>query len=159
AYQARRPWPWLAMAALIAFAMAVTRVGMLPVTLPQDFILNSPFIITTVTVLSCQIWLLVAAAVAGEAAAPDVYTGIDPLVYASPVSKAEHLGGRFLAALALNALLLLGVQAGSLLAVYAVETPPEVIGPFRPAAYLAAYGLVALPNALIATTIQFAAAL
>src|SRR5690606_846825 len=53
AYQARRPWPWLAMAVLTAFAMAVTRVGMLPVTLPQDFILNSPFIITTVTVLSC----------------------------------------------------------------------------------------------------------
>ncbi|HEY8470893.1 MAG TPA: hypothetical protein VIL18_14675, partial [Longimicrobiales bacterium] len=159
AYQARRPWPWLAMAALIAFAMAVTRVGMLPVTLPQDFILNSPFIITTVTVLSCQIWLLVAPAVAGEAAARDVHTGIYPLMYTSSVSKAEYLGGRFLAALSLNALILLGVQAGSLLAVYAVETPPSVIGPFRPAAYLAAYGLVALPSALIATTIQFAVAL
>src|SRR5690606_40122167 len=68
-----------------------------------------------------------------------------------PVRKAEYLGGRFLAALSLNALILLGVQAGSLLAVYAAETPPSAIGPFRPAAYLAAYGLVALPNALIAT--------
>ena len=41
-----------------------------------------------------------------------------PLVYTSPVSKTEYLGGRFLAALILNALILLGVQAGSLLAVY-----------------------------------------
>ena len=159
AYQVRRLWPWLAMAVLIAFAFAVTRVGMLPVTLSQEFILNSPFIITTISVLSCQIWLLVAPAVAGEAAARDVHTGLHPLMYTSPVSKAEYLGGRFLAALLLNALILLGVQVGSLLAVYASGVSPEIIGPFRPAAYLVAYGLIALPNALIGTTFQFSAAL
>ena len=159
AYQLRRPWPWLAMAVLIVFAVAVTRVGMLPVTLSQDFILNSPFIITTVTVFSCQVWLLVAPAVAGEAAGRDVQAGIYPLMYTSPVSKTEYLGGRFLAALVLNALILLGVQMGSILAVYALGVSPEIIGPFRPEAYLAAHGLIALPNALIATTFQFSAAL
>src|SRR5690606_10433372 len=62
AYQLRRPWPWLSMAVLLVFSLLVTRVGILPVTLPQDFVLNSPFIITTVTVLSCQVWLVVAPA-------------------------------------------------------------------------------------------------
>src|SRR5688572_20095031 len=147
------------MAVLTAFAIGVTRVGMLPVTLQQDFILNSPFIITTVTVLSCQIWLLVAAAVAGEAAARDVQTGLYPLMYTTPVSKTEYLGGRFLAALVLNALILLSVQAGSLIAVYALGVQPDFIGPFRPAAYLAAYGFIALTNAFIATTFQFSVAL
>jgi ABC-2 type transport system permease protein len=159
AYQLRRPWPWLSMAVLIAFAFFTTRVGILPVTLPKDFILNSPFIITVVSVLSCQLWLLVAPMVAGEAAARDVHTGMHPLVYASPISKLEYLGGRFLAALALNALILLGVQVGSLLAVYAPGMNPDIVGPFRPAAYLAAYVFIGLTNALIATTIQFAAAL
>jgi ABC-2 type transport system permease protein len=158
-YQLRRPWPWLSMAVLLVFALVSTRVAIVPVTLPQDFILNSPFIITTVSVFSCQIWLLVSPAVAGEAAARDVHTGLHPLVYASPVSKTEYLGGRFLAALVLNALILLAVQVGSLLAVYAPGVNPELIGPFRPAAYLAAYGFIALPNALIATTVQFSAAL
>jgi ABC-2 type transport system permease protein len=158
-YQLRRPWPWLSMAVLLVFALVSTRVAIVPVTLPQDFILNSPFIIAAVSVFSCQIWLLVAPAVAGEAAARDVHTGLHPLVYASPVSKTEYLGGRFLAALVLNALILLGVQAGSLLAVYAPGANPDIIGPFRPAAYLAAYGFIALPNALIATTVQFSAAL
>jgi ABC-2 type transport system permease protein len=158
-YQLLRPWPWLAFAVLMVFAFGATRVGIVPVTLPQDFILNSPFIIAAVTVFSCQIWLLVAPAVAGEAAARDVHAGMYPLTYTSPVSKAEYLGGRFLAALLLNALILLGVQAGSLLAVYGPGAHPEIIGPFRPAAYLAAYGLIALPNALIATTVQFSAAL
>jgi ABC-2 type transport system permease protein len=158
-YQVRRPWPWLSMAVLLVFALVSTRVAIVPVTLPQDFILNSPFIITAVSVFSCQIWLLVAPAVAGEAAARDVYTGLHPLVYASPVSKTEYLGGRFLAALVLNAVILLAVQVGSLLAVYAPGVNPDIIGPFRPAAYFSAYVSIGLTNALIATTMQFSAAL
>ena len=129
------------MAVLAVFAFVSTRVAIVPVTLPQDFILNSPFIIAAVSVFSCQIWLLLAPAVAGEAAARDVHTGMYPLTYTSPVSKTEYLGGRFLAAFVLNALILLAVQVGSLLAAYAPGVNPEIIGPFRPAAYLAAYGL------------------
>jgi len=159
AYQLRRPWPWLAFAVLVVFSFVSTRVAIVPVTLPQDFILNSPFIITAVTVFSCQIWLLIAPVVAGDAAARDVHTGLYPLVSTSPVSKAEYLGGRFLAAFVLHALILLGVQVGSLLAAHAPGANPDIIGPFRPAAYLAAYGFIALTNAFIATTFQFSAAL
>ena len=159
AYQLRRPWPWLFMAVLLVFAFVNTRVAVVPVTLPQDFILNSPFIIAVVSVFSCQIWLLIAPAIAGEAAARDVHTGMHPLTYSSPVSKTAYLGGRVLAAFVLNCLILLAVQVGSLLAAHAPGVDPEIIGPFRPAAYLAAYGLIALPNALIATAIQFSIAL
>jgi ABC-2 type transport system permease protein len=159
AYQIRRPWTWLSMAVLAVFAFFGTRVAIVPVTLPQDFILNSPFIITAVTVFSCQIWLLLTPVIAGEAAARDVHTGLHPLVYTTPISKIEYLGGRFLAAFVLNAMILLGVQMGSLLAAYAPGASPDIIGPFRPAAYLAAYGFIALPNALIASTVQFSAAL
>ena len=158
-YQIRRPWPWLSLAVLIVFALISTRVAIVPVTLPQDFILNSPFIITAVTVFSCQIWLLLAPPVAGEAAARDVHTAMHPLVFTTPVSKMEYLGGRFFAALVLHAFILLGVQVGSFLAVYGPGANPDLVGPFRPAAYLAAYGFIALPNALIATTVQFYAAL
>lgn len=159
AYQIRRPWPWLCMAVLAVFALVNTRVAIVPVTLPEDFILNSPFIIASVTVISSQIWLLIAPGVAGDAAARDVQTGLYPLVYTSPVSKLEYLGGRFLAAFSLNALILLAVQVGSLLAVYGPGGDPELTGPFRPAAYAAAYGYIALSNAFIATAFQFAAAL
>ena len=158
-YQIRRPWPWLAFAVLVLFAFENTRVGVLPVTLPKDFVLNSPFIITSVTVFSCMIWLLVSSAMAGEAAARDVQTGMHPLSYTAPVSRTEYLGGRFLAGFALNALVLLGVQLGSILGVYLGGVDPDIIGPFRPEAYLAAYAFIALPNAFVATSIQFAMAL
>ena len=89
-YQIRRPWPLLSMAVLVVFAFVSTRVAIVPVTLPQDFILNSPFIITSVSVFSCQIWLLLTPPVAGEAAARDVHSGVHPLIYTTPISKLEY---------------------------------------------------------------------
>ena len=158
AYQLRRASTWLLFAAMIAIAFLMTRDGTLAEALYDDFFINSPFAIAKTTVVGSLIWLLVAAAVAGEAAARDVATGMHPLTYTVPVRKAEYLGGRFLAAFVLNASILLAVQAGILLAVYAPGVDPAVIGPFRPAAYLTAYGFLALPNALFATAIQFALA-
>ncbi len=52
--------------------------------------------------------------------------------------RADYLGGRFLAAFVLNALILLAVPAGILLAVHSPGVEAEILGPFRPAAYLTA---------------------
>jgi ABC-2 type transport system permease protein len=158
AYQVRRVWPWLIFAVLLVFVFLFTRDNSLAEALYEDFFANSPFAIAKNTVMGGLIWLLVAAVVAGEAAARDVATGMHPLTYTAPVSKADYLGGRFLAALVLNALLLLAVQAGILLAVYSPGVDAELIGPFRPAAYLTAYAFIALPNAFVATAIQFSLA-
>lgn len=56
-----------------------------------------------VTVSGSLIWLLVAAAVAGEAAAGDVQTRLHPHTDTAPVSKAQYWGGRFIATFVLNA--------------------------------------------------------
>ncbi len=154
-YQARRLWLWLVFAVLLALSFLVARDHSLADALYEDFFANSPFAIAKTTVVGGVFWLLSAGAIAGEAAARDVSTGMYPLVYTAPVSKAEYLGGRFLAAFALNALLLLAVQLGILLGVYSPGVAATVIGPFRPAAFLTAYAYIALPNAFAATTIQF----
>jgi ABC-2 type transport system permease protein len=80
-----------------------------------------------------------------------------PLTYTSPVPKAEYLGGRFLAAFVLNALILLAVPAGIVAAV-SVYGEAGLLGPFQPASYITAYGLIALPNAFVVTAIQFSLA-
>ena len=85
------------------FAFLLTRGNFLADALRDDFFLNSPFVVAVVTVFGSLIWLLVAAAVAGETAARDVQTRMHPLTYTSPIRKAEYLGGRFLAAFLLNA--------------------------------------------------------
>ena len=153
ACQLRRVSTWLCFAVLFAFAFGTMRSSR-----PTDeaILQNSPFGIAFFTVLGGVIWLLAAASVAGEAAARDAQTRMHPLTYTAPVGKAAYLGGRFLAAFAVNALLLLGVQAGMLLGLYLPGVEGALLGPFRPAAYLTAYGFIALPFAFAATAFQFA---
>ncbi|HET7464237.1 MAG TPA: hypothetical protein VFJ82_23470 [Longimicrobium sp.] len=158
AYQLRRLSTWLPFAALAVAAFLFVRGAYLADALYADFFINSPFVIASVTVFCSLFWLVAAAGVTGEIAARDVETGMHPLTCTSPVSKTEYLGGRFLAAFALNALILLAVPLGVLLAVHAPGLDAEVVGPFRPAAYLTAYGFLALPNAFVGTAIQFAVA-
>ncbi|MDB4912744.1 MAG: rane protein [Gemmatimonadetes bacterium] len=158
AYQIRRVSTWLYFAVLAIIAYNSIRGNYVSDARNGDFFLNSPFVVAAVTVLCSLLWLLVAAAVAGDAATRDVQTPMHPLTYTTPVSKAEYLGGRFIAAFVVNALILLAVPAGILLALYSPGVEAEILGPFRPAAYLGAYGFIALPNALIATAIQFSLA-
>jgi len=158
AYQLRRLTTWLYFAAVAVVAFLFVRGNYLADALYADFYVNSPFIIASVTVFGSLFWLIVAAGVTGEIAARDVETGMHPLTWTAPVGKTAHLGGRFLAAFVLNALILLAVPVGVMLAVYASGVDAEAVGPFRPAAYLTAYAFLALPNAFIGTAIQFAAA-
>ncbi|MBC8088753.1 MAG: hypothetical protein H7Z40_15925 [Phycisphaerae bacterium] len=155
AYQVRRPWPWLFFAVLLVLNFLMTRDAGLADALYEDFFVNSPFGIAKTTVFGTLIWLLLAAPVAGEAGARDVAARMYPLIYTARISKADYLGGRFLAAFVLNALILLGAQLGIVLAVYSPGVATAVIGPARPGGYLAAYGIIALPTAFAATAVQF----
>ena len=121
-------------------------------------VVNSPYAIAQDTVLTGLLWILMAPAVAGSAAARDVQTRMHPLIYAAPISKADYLGGRFLAAFVLNALILLAVPLGILAAVYLPGREPELVGPLRPAVYLSSYGVLALPTAFTFTAVQFSLA-
>lgn len=154
-YQVRRPWPWLFVAVLLILSFLMTRDGSFSEVLYAEFYLNAPFAVAKTTVFGSLIWLVMGAAIAGDAAARDVATRMHPLTYTNPLSKADYLGGRFLAALALNALILLSVQVGILLGVYLPGVDPALIGPFRPEAFFTAYAFIALPNAVAATAIQF----
>jgi hypothetical protein len=146
-YQARRIRTWLYFAVLFVVAYLL-----------RDGVANSPFAIAQETLLTDLLWILVAPAVAGSAAARDVQTRMHPLVYTTPISKADYLGGRFLAAFILNALILLAVPLGMLANLLFPRLEPEIVGPFRPAVYLSSYGLLALPTAFIFTAVQFSVA-
>ena len=150
-YQARRVRTWLYFAVLFAVAYMLVR------TDPGGGgeVVNSPYDIAQDTVLTGLLWVLMAPAVAGGAAARDVQTRMHPLIYTAPISKADYLGGRFLAAFVLNALILLAVPLGILAALYLPGVDRGIVGPLRPAVYLSSYGVLALPTAFAFTAVQF----
>jgi ABC-2 type transport system permease protein len=147
AYQVGRVHTWAYFAILFVVANRLRGGGV-----------NSLFTAAQETLLLGLLWVLMAPAVAGGAAARDVQTRMHPLVYTAPIHKADYLGGRFLAALSLNALILLAVPLGMLVDFLLPGGNPEIIGPFPPLAYFGAYGLLALPTAVIFTAVQFSLA-
>ena len=74
-------------------------------------LLNSPLVIASTTVIGFLFWLFVGPSVAGDAASRDIESGLHPLSYSAPVGKFDYLAGRFLAAFALNALIMLAAPA------------------------------------------------
>ena len=157
AYLAGRISTWLYLAVLLAFV-----IGMNQVIKPGDGVHpNNTLLITSLTVIGGLIWLVMGAPIAGEAAARDEQMRMHPLVYTTPVRKLSHLGGKFLAAFAVNALLVLSLPVGILLFFYLPGLDHlrgmdqgELL-PFRPSVYLNVYFLIALPNAFVATAVQF----
>jgi ABC-type transport system involved in multi-copper enzyme maturation permease subunit len=154
--QARRFSTWLYFPVLLAITYQLATEAYISKARAGGYFFNSPFIIAEVTLLGSLMGLLAAAALAGDAGARDVQTRMHPLVYTAPIGRGAYLGGRSLAAFVLNALILLAIPAALLLA--ALKPEPELIGPFRPAAYLGAFLVFALPNAFVATALLFSAA-
>ncbi|MBB6610575.1 ABC transporter permease [Pontibacter sp. Tf4] len=122
------------------------------------FLFNAPIVIGAVTVLGCVAWLLIGASVAGSAAARDTETRMFSLTYTTSASKAEYLGGRFLAAFLINSIILFGIPLGILISLYCTGVEPDIMGPFRLSAYLTTFFYLILPNTLIVTAIQFSLA-
>ena len=155
AYQVRRLVTWIYFLGLFAFGFLIMRSGS-----PADgMFLNAPSFVALFSVVGGVIWQFLGASVAGDAAARDLETRMDPLVYTTPITKIDYLGGRFLAAFTLNAAMLFALHAGILLSVLLPSSEPEVIGPWQPAGHLTAFFVIALPHCLIVTTFQFMAAL
>jgi ABC-2 type transport system permease protein len=155
AYQMRRLVTWIYFLGLFAFGFLIMRSG----SPEEGMFINAPSFVAFFSVMGGVIWQFLAASVAGEAAARDLETRMDPLIYTAPITKIDYLGGRFLAAFTLNTALLLALHAGILLSLLLPRSDPDVIGPWRPAGHLTAFFVIALPHCLIVTTFQFAAAL
>jgi ABC-type transport system involved in multi-copper enzyme maturation permease subunit len=155
AYQARRVAPWLYCALLFFVAWSVIQGNYVDDARNGWTLLNAPLIVASTTVVACLAWLFVGASVAGDAASRDIESGLHPLSYSAPVSKFQYLAGRFLAAYAINALILLAVPAGTWFGMQWPQVEAELFGPWQPAAFVLAYAWIVLPNAFIATAVQF----
>jgi hypothetical protein len=152
-YQARRVRTWLYFAVLFVVEYQLKRTAG-----GGDVLVTSPYEIAQETILTTLLWVLMAPAVAGSAAARDAQTRMHPLIYTAPIRKTDYLGGRFLAAFVLNALILLAVPLGMLAALFSPGVDRELVRPLRPVALLSSYGVLALPTAFTFTAVQFSVA-
>jgi len=122
----------------------------------HDVHVDAPGSVAMIAVAVGMFGMLVSAALFGDAAVRDAETGMEPLLFASPLGKAEYLGGRFLATLAVNALVLLAVPLGLAAATRMPYLDRAAFGPFRAATFVQPYLLFLLPNLVLAGAVLFA---
>jgi ABC-2 type transport system permease protein len=157
-YQLRRRSTWLIFALFLFPLIGVTNDALIDAR-NREILFHAPLFIAESSVIMSLIALLVLAGVAGDAATRDVQTRLEPLMHAAPISPAAYVGGRFLGAFAVAAILLAVVPlVRMLLPLFHPGLEAEIVGPFRPAAYLQAYFLLIVPNAFVATALMFALA-
>jgi len=90
--------------------------------------------------------LLVIAAVMGNAANQDFRHNTFPLVFTSPVSKMQYLGGRFLAANVILLFIFSSIGIACYVAGLTATVDEQLMGPFHSFAYLQPYLFVVIPN-------------
>jgi ABC-type transport system involved in multi-copper enzyme maturation permease subunit len=115
---------------------------------------NAPASLAEFSVFVGLFGTLVSAALFADAAVRDVEVGMDPLLFTSPLGEAEYLGGRFLAALAVNAVVLTAIPLG-LMAATLMYQNPEQFGPLQVGAYLQPFLVFLLPNLVLVGAILF----
>lgn len=123
---------------------------------------NAPHIVTTfVTVLSI-FGLLFAVAFFNNAALRDFNNNFDEILFTTPLNKAAYFFGRFLGALVLSTIPLLGVflgvYLGTLLGPVFDWIPAERLGPTPWATFLTNYLLFIVPNMFLSGALIYAMA-
>ena len=152
-YRIRQPSTWVY--ALVLFGLPFLLLHAID---GSSQFLNAPIAVMEMASLLGGISMLITAGIFGDAAARDVQTRMHALFYTSPVQERHYLTGRFLGALVINAVLVMGVPLGLLLASVMPYMSEGKFGPVHIAAYVQPYLMMLLPNVIIIGSFMFAAA-
>ncbi len=137
---------------LLGFALTATQFG------PDNVAVNSPYLVMEGFALLSLVALIVASVFAANAVLRDDEHRMSEIVHTTPVGKFRYLLGRFwgafLATLTAVAFSGLGMAAGAFMPWLA----PERVAAMDARPYLAAFGIITLPNVLFATVLLFAVA-
>ncbi len=109
---------------------------------------NSPFALNVSTLFLSLLGLILTAPFMGQSVYRDYESGIYPLIFTTPISKAQYLGSRFVGAIIVHLYLYAGLTGGLMLGEVVPWVDASQFGPFMLSAYLKPYLLYVLPNLL-----------
>jgi ABC-2 type transport system permease protein len=153
AYRLRSISTWIYAGVLLLVGFYIIHVA---VTGTNPIHVNAPQDLAEKTVLLCGLFgILLTAGLFADAVIRDRTAGMDALLFTTRVRPAEYLGGRFLAALAINSILVFAIPIGLAVGTKMPYLPRDAFGPNRVAAYLQPMLLFALPNLVLIGAMLF----
>lgn len=137
---------------LFGFSLSVLRFG------ADNVAVNSPYLVMEAFGLLSLVALIAAGVFASSAVLRDDEYQTSEIIHAMPIRRSRYVLGRFagafLATLTTVAFSGLGMAAGALMP----WLPPERVAAMDARPYLAAFGVITVPNVLFATALLFAVA-
>ncbi|HLJ29354.1 MAG TPA: ABC transporter permease [Candidatus Angelobacter sp.] len=119
---------------------------------------NAPFVIANYYAFIGLLTLLMSTAFVNSAALRDFSYNTHQMVFSTPIRRRDFLFGRFIGAVLVSVVPMLGVSLGILLAKYMPWVDPDRWGPVSWSAHLNSILVFALPNAFFMAAILFAVA-
>ncbi|MBC7806724.1 MAG: hypothetical protein H7145_11285, partial [Akkermansiaceae bacterium] len=116
---------------------------------------NAPYVITVAGTILIAFGSVIASATMGTAVYRDFEANAHELFFATPISKAGYLLGRFFGAYVVTAFIFSGIPLGFLLGTVAPWADKASFGPFNAGAYLSFIGIFLLPNLLFIGALFF----
>jgi ABC-2 type transport system permease protein len=152
-YRLRSASTWIYAGFLLLLAFWVVHVS---VTGTNPIHVNAPLPIAETTALFCGLFgIVVTAGLVSDAVIRDRTAQMDALLFTTRLRPTEYLAGRLLAALTINAVLLLTTPIGLIAGSRMPYLNPEAFGPLRIVAYLQPLLLFSLPNLVLVGAILF----
>lgn len=121
-------------------------------------LITSPYALNGVITYICFFGIIVTAAIAGQATYQDIDSNSSMFFYTAPISKFDYLGGRFLAAVALQVVIFSSVGLAAWAGIMSPWLDKTRVGPQIVAAYFQPYLINVWPNILFLTAVFFALA-
>jgi ABC-2 type transport system permease protein len=147
---------WLCFALAFIPMLFLTGAIDLGVLGPTRMLGNSPYVLVHLMSLVGVLVLSVTAAIAGQALHRDYDVGVEQLLYATPLTKAGFLGGRFAGAIVVNLIVLAGIGVGAAIGAAGPWVEADKVAPFDLAAHVEVYVMYVVPNMLLTAAIFFA---
>ncbi|HET6232278.1 MAG TPA: hypothetical protein VFE05_19545, partial [Longimicrobiaceae bacterium] len=160
-FQRISTWMYFAVLALFGFLMINVSGGAFSSVAAnaggKEFV-NAPLAVAIWMAVISLFGTIVVAALVGNSVYRDYESGIHPLFFTAPLSKAAYLGGRFTGSILVTLVVFLGIPLGILIGSLMPYLERERFGPTLPMAYVAPFFILVLPNLLLAGAIFFSLA-
>src|SRR6516162_1878649 len=121
-------------------------------------LVNSPYALNSIITYICFFGIVITAAIAGQATYQDIDSNSTAFFYTAPIARLDYLGGRYLAACAVQLPIFASVGLGAWLGSLMPWIDKTRLGPQMVVAYFQPYFINVVPNLLFLTAIFFALA-
>ena len=121
-------------------------------------LVNSPYALNSIITYISFFGIVINAAIAGQATFQDIDSNSAVFFYTAPITRLDYLGGRYLAAFAVQVPIFASVGLGAWVGTLMPWIDKTRLGPQVVAAYFQPYFISVLPNLLFLTAIFFALA-